>query len=155
MDAAFAAFTGDTSYMIRGNNLSADDIWKRVEEADKKHYIMTAGIGSSDSVGTRPCGLINSHAYTIIGAKVFRNQEVYIVRNPWGTSKYDGQLKDAHKNLSEAEKKELHHFHADDGKFLMTKNEVKTIFKDISVTTYDAWKSTSFDAVWDRTESFN
>jgi calpain-15 len=79
-----------------------EDAWDRILEADRKNYIMAAGVsqGNADE-GERlqALGLVGQHAYGLIGVaevKDPRGQMAKIVnlRNPWGKFEWNGDWSD-------------------------------------------------------------
>lgn len=68
--------------------MAADKVLEVIEEGDKKKYVMTAGILSSE------CGLYAPHAYTLLGVVnvTLKDSEKKVqlvkLRNPHGKERY-------------------------------------------------------------------
>jgi hypothetical protein len=73
---------------------AAANAWNLIKAADAANYVMGCGIGASNNYG-----LVNGHAYSLIGAYEIKNNNVvtnrlYRIRNPWGVDVYTGKWND-------------------------------------------------------------
>ena len=75
---------------------------------------------SVSSFKNREYGLSPSHAYTTVGVTTYNGEKLVLLRNPWGTEKYNGPWsdKDSAKWTADA-KAALKHTHKNDGLFYM------------------------------------
>jgi hypothetical protein len=68
-----------------------------MKAADDLNYILGAGTyGSDDARNT--CNIVNGHAYSIISVFELKtgvtvDHKMYMVRNPWGTTEYNGDFR--------------------------------------------------------------
>ena len=53
---------------MSNKELSLDELWKKIYEADKRNNTMCCSVGSDDKKFVEQVGLFSSHAYTLIGA---------------------------------------------------------------------------------------
>ncbi len=75
-----------------------NNAWNMISVYDKADYIMSCGVGNSNNYG-----LVNGHAYSLIGAYAITNSStnstvinrLYKIRNPWGQDVYTGNWRDA------------------------------------------------------------
>lgn len=49
---------------------------------------MGASTDASDDSSPNACGLANSHSFAVLAAFIVGNEEVLMMRNPWGSSEY-------------------------------------------------------------------
>jgi hypothetical protein len=77
--------------------VAKNNAWNLISVYDAANYILGCSVGSSNSYG-----LVNGHAYSLIGAYTIKNlttgavlNRLYKIRNPWGTDVYTGNWNDA------------------------------------------------------------
>jgi hypothetical protein len=69
--------------------------WALIYAYDTAGYLLGCSVGTSNNYG-----LVNSHAYTLLGAYTISNtagvvtNRLYKIRNPWGVDVYTGNWND-------------------------------------------------------------
>jgi calpain-15 len=100
-----------------------EELWDIIKQADKNNWIICTSTG--DNKNAEAMGLIQSHAYTLIGVNEDQNIRLVKLRNPWGNFEWKGDFSDSSplwnqypklKNYVALDKK-------DDGIFYMTFND--------------------------------
>ena len=89
-----SALTGFPTEYLSHKNLEEEDIYAKIEEGDKEGTIMSSASKGNNEVEAR--GLVQSHAYTLIGAKKWVQRHLYLLklRNPWGEGEWNGKWSD-------------------------------------------------------------
>ena len=77
-------------------NTAATTAWNIITDADNKNYIMSCSVGT----GLAGMGLVDNHAYTLIGHSLVTvggvTHKLYKIRNPWGDdNSFNGEWKDS------------------------------------------------------------
>lgn len=84
---ALRTFLGMPTMKYKTGIMEAEDVLKVIQEADKKKYVMTAGILKSE------CGLYAPHAYTLLGVANITHEGKKVqfikLRNPHGQERYN------------------------------------------------------------------
>jgi hypothetical protein len=73
------------------------DTWTTMKAADDLSYILGAGTYGSDDA-RNICNIVNGHAYSVISVFELKtgvtvDHKMYMVRNPWGITYYNGNFK--------------------------------------------------------------
>lgn len=117
-------------------------VWKAISNADSNNCIMSAS--SRKEVENK--GLVNSHAYTLIGTFILRSKgkEIKMVklRNTWGFKEWTGDWSDKSKLWGPEEKAQIKDFaKKDDGTFYMSFDDYFSNFivTDICYVMYDCY----------------
>jgi len=118
-----AALTGFSTETIHHNEVNVDELWNTILNLDKTKQIMcTATNGNQNYCDSY--GLVESHAYTLIGAQEYNYQGNNIrlvrVRNPWGHKEWTGDWSDSSSCWNDDLKQVFHHVSADDGAFYIS-----------------------------------
>ena len=145
---AFDVLTEALTQHIYINENKKKELWETIKEANDRHYIMAAG--------TKPgflmnwwVGLIESHAYTIIGIKDLnhnnKNLRLIKLRNPWGEKEFNGDWSDK-SNKWTTEIKKICEFEGekDDGIFYMSFDDFVKYFLIIDIAQIEKNYQTSF-----------
>ena len=80
-------------------------LWKLLEKADSRGYIMTTAVSSQgSSADDNPndmtkVGLVDAHAYSLIAAvevniSLLQKEKLLLIRNPWGFREWSGDWSD-------------------------------------------------------------
>jgi hypothetical protein len=85
--------TGMPTVSYTLNKVSTPDLWNSLVDFEAKNYIMTASVVDRQD-GKDKKGLVDNHAYTILGAKVYNGEKLVHIRNPWGKENYTGEWSD-------------------------------------------------------------
>jgi calpain-15 len=82
-----------------------DKLWELIENADKKGFVMTTSVASSNSEKlnsseAKGAGLVDAHAYSLIAAVeielgMMQKQKLLMIRNPWGFKEWNGKWGDS------------------------------------------------------------
>jgi calpain-15 len=73
------------SFKSTRDTLEADELFKLLQESDSKDYVMTCATNSGkDTVEESAQGIVQGHAYTLIGAFEVGKHRLVQLRNPWG-----------------------------------------------------------------------
>ena len=118
----FDVITNAYSEKLRINRNSTESLWKSLEDAEKKNFIMTAGTsGDTYNLDSEEKGLVPGHAYTLLGVKKVGNLRLVHLRNPWGNTEWSGDYSDSSRKWTTNLKKECGFDKSkDDGSFWMT-----------------------------------
>jgi hypothetical protein len=97
-----------------------NELWKIIKDADDKNYIICTNTGSNKDA--EALGLVESHAYTIIGVYERENLRLVKLRNPWGQFEWKGDFSDKSSKWQQYPglKEEVQFKNHDDGIFYMT-----------------------------------
>lgn len=77
------------------SEFSADDLWTMLKKHDGLDDILQAGTPGTSDRNTNEYGLVNSHAYTVIGVKELSSGDRLVhLRNPWGSDSFNGDWSD-------------------------------------------------------------
>lgn len=106
--------------------MDEDALWQTIKSADDKNYVMTAGC--SDSY----YGLIDGHAYSVLGVSETEDGRMIQVRNPWAEEYYYGPGKDQD----------------NDGIFYVAVDIFKDAFSDFTILYYDDWQKTNLGSYY-------
>ena len=80
--------------LIDQESTDFDRLWSDFVVCHKNRYVMVAG-SAGESEKKTPEGIIQGHAYTIIGAHMIRGERVLEMRNPWGdANEWNGRWSD-------------------------------------------------------------
>ena len=112
-----SALTGFPTEYLSHKNLEEEDIYSKIEEGDKEGTIMSSASKGNDEVEAR--GLVQSHAYTLIGAKKWVQRHLYLLklRNPWGEGEWNGKWSDNSPYWTDEYKRYFNYKKANDGIF--------------------------------------
>lgn len=123
---SLAALTGAPVEFHKHSEMSVDELWKIIKEADNANYVMCTGAIADIK------GIVRSHAYTLINAYEFefKGQTLRLVqiRNPWGYGEWEGDWHDNDPKWTPELKRKLNHGPREDGIFYMSFNDFAKIF---------------------------
>ena len=68
--------------------VNAANLYARIQGAVQGGSPITAGTGQNENIAAS--GLVPSHAYTVVGARVQNGQQYVSLRNPWGFQEWNG-----------------------------------------------------------------
>ena len=124
-------FTGFGSQSFTHTKVKPEKLWKAISFAHKNNCIMSSS--SRKSVESK--GLVNSHAYTLIGTYeiTHKGKKVKLckMRNTWGYKEWKGDWSDESPLWGEEEKAQVNFQAKDDGSFWISFNDY---FKNFIVT---------------------
>lgn len=119
-----------------------ETLWRKIVEADKANYILTAGcvgsIQSDDAEVYEKLGLLIEHAYSLISAKEINVNGATVrllkVRNPWGHFEWNGDWSDSSgKWTSEAMQEVGFVPNAEDGTFWICFEDFQRYFESCTI----------------------
>lgn len=125
------ALTGMPTRTFETWRMSHDELGAALHDANSKQYAMTAGCHRAIN------GLTSGHLYTVVDASVEDGEYVVIMRNPWGSERYNG----------------LHSDETDDGLFKMPIGAFKRAFTTYTVAYVDAYHTELYDQEVDDTQA--
>jgi calpain-15 len=120
-------------------DISSENIWTKIYEANTKNYIMTSGSSGDDGCGdlVSEVGLITLHAYAIIDAQEIKTkrgvERLLNIRNPWGGTEWTGDWSDHSPLWTPEIKKKLNWQDIDDGSFWMSFEDFSHYFSGITI----------------------
>ena len=125
-DVLTEAFTEHIELRFYRNPSKHEELWKKMEEALEKKYVMTAGtFGGDVDIDLEEVGLYNGHAYTLI--KIYKvktkkgEEKLLKLKNPWGNCEFTGEWSDYSKKWTPEIKKQCEFSEEnDDGIFYMS-----------------------------------
>ena len=96
----FEVITNTYSEKIKIKKGLEQEIWNKLNEGEKKGYIITAGTsGDTYNLDLEENGLVPGHAYTVVKVQEFKtsygNVRLVNIRNPWGNGEWSGEWSDA------------------------------------------------------------
>lgn len=114
---ALYALTGRASDSVDDlQHARASRVWSLLTEATKAHHPMTAGTWSQEDFKRdyAKVGLVDGHAYSVLGVSEKNGQQTVTLRNPWGEQEFgaDGR---------------------DDGTFTMSFDDFRAYFGDLTI----------------------
>ena len=129
-----------TEYFIP-NEDDNDLIWTRITEGEQRNYVMTCGAGdlSSGQDLLSSCGLVGSHAYSLISAVELydrmhdRTVKLVKLRNPWGKSEWNQAWSDGDSRWTTSLKGKVGLEERDDGVFFMEFSDFVQYFSDVQI----------------------
>ncbi len=114
---ALYALTGRTSdYVGDLQTAKPAKVWNLLTEATKDHRPMAAGTWSQDDfkLNYEKVGLVDGHAYSVLGASEQDGKQMVTLRNPWGEQEFGNDGKN-------------------DGTFTMSFDDFRKYFGDLTV----------------------
>lgn len=176
MEKAFAKYHGNYGHIIGGDSrraaktlsgapytsyghsdYSQDEIWAHLHDADGNDKIIQVNTNGSNNDYTDWQGLVNGHAYTVLGCvELTSGDKLVKMRNPWASELYTGAWCDKCSEWNDVTKDEAGWVDADDGMFFMSISAFHTTF-DYTHVTEDVgdWSSDHFLMLNDDTQSAN
>ena len=124
---ALRCLTGGDLKSMFTSNTSIDVMWMTIQDYLRRSWIVGAATKASDT-GTvsehgvvNDFGLVNGHAYSILGAIAFDDDgdRVVRIRNTWGRTEWTGAYSDASEKWTDAKKRQARWAQVDDGIFFM------------------------------------
>lgn len=121
-------------------------IWARILQADKMKCPMATAVASmADEDLTRTdvknAGLVDAHAYSLIGAKVVEDDNgkkwrLIKIRNPWGKKEWQGAWSDKSSNWTPKTKAQVNFKNANDGTFWISFEDYVDFFYITTICFY-------------------
>ncbi|MBI3541323.1 MAG: hypothetical protein HY073_04220 [Deltaproteobacteria bacterium] len=87
---ALAELTGVKSRAVLDGQISTEALYSNLQKALQNHEPVVAGTYPGPQNEYKQEGLVNSHAYTVIGVKEDLGQKYVVLRNPWGQVEWNG-----------------------------------------------------------------
>ncbi|KAK3238052.1 hypothetical protein CYMTET_51910 [Cymbomonas tetramitiformis] len=119
--------------------LTSQGLWDKLLMWDEREYVMTCCTSGhdkwSDKGGKKGGGIVDGHAYTMIGVREVKSIKLVNVRNPWGSFEWTGAWSD---NASEWKKnpdvkKAINPKFGNDGSFWMAYADWLKAFSGVEV----------------------
>ena len=112
-----SALTGFPTDYIKHEEIDPDDLYVKIEIADKEGTIMSSASKREDRIEKK--GLVQGHAYTLIGAKQWKERKIRLLqlRNPWGEQEWKGDWSDRSAKWTDEYKKYFGFVDKNDGIF--------------------------------------
>lgn len=96
---------------------SADELWRIIRESDSLDYIMCTCTKGSENL--QSVGLVEGHAYTLVGVYDIDGLRLLKIRNPWGSFEWKGDYCDSSPLWTKELKDKVNYSNVDDGIFYM------------------------------------
>lgn len=114
LENGLRSLVGCPVYSYTTTNQDADTVHALIMNADSLNYIMGAATGSGSDTTYNSYGIALGHAYSLIAAFELKtgstvDHKMYMVRNPWGTSTYNGTWKGDDSAWTSAYKSQVPH----------------------------------------------
>ena len=112
-----SALTGFPTDTIYHDEIDPDDLYVKIEIGDKEGTIMSSSSKFDSQIEKK--GLIRGHAYTLIGAKQWKERRIKLIqlRNPWGENEWEGDWSDKSSKWTPEYKQYFGYQNRDDGIF--------------------------------------
>ena len=112
---------------------SKADLWKIINESEKKNYVMTAGTTKNlNGIRLEKVGLTPGHAYAVLKALEIDTgtavEKVVQLRNPWGNFEYSGDWSDYSSKWTDELKIKYEFNKKNDGIFYMAFDDFTQFF---------------------------
>jgi len=126
--------TGAPRVNYTHKKMTADELWPKLLKHDADKDIMACSSPAGSDKTTDDTGLVQGHAFTLMGAKLMSNGvRMLTIRNPWGSEKYHGNWSDEDSRWTPALKAEAGmKADMDDGIFHMAIEDFMTLFSESS-----------------------
>jgi len=154
MKQGWDMLTGMPSRSYSPSNTS--DLKNILNSADEGGHVMNANVSGSGCSNGKKNGLPCGHAYTLLEHVVYLNKDYVKIRNPWGSTEWNGALSDGDKSAWAKAffKAQGNHPIKNDGTFWMGIEDFKTNFYEVVVGDYIAdWKHSSKQLSWNKSTS--
>jgi len=109
---------------------------------------MTASVSQPSHVDVK--GLVNGHAYSLIGVAEYQQIKLVKIRNPWGAEKYKGPWSDKSSEWTTDARTALGSVDKNDGVFWMPLSTFKSLFSSFTIALYQDWHQEKKDVTWNR-----
>ena len=133
MHQVLEVLTGYPSEFYLHNQYTIDDLWSKLTYADSQNCILSC----STNLNVKNTGLIDVHAYTLIGTYLIRKKGELIklvrLRNTWGYGEWNGHWSDKSKLWDDECKKQVDFVDRNDGTFYMSFNDYYKYFLSTNV----------------------
>ena len=133
MHQVLEVLTGFPSEFFLHNKYSIDELWSQLTFADSQNCILSC----STNFNVKETGLVDVHAYTLIGTYVIRKNGELIklvrLRNTWGYGEWNGDWSDKSKLWDDDCKKQVEYVDKNDGTFYMSFNDYYKYFMSTNV----------------------
>jgi hypothetical protein len=141
MHQVLETFTGFPSESYNHTKIRRDFLWSQINFAINHNCILSCS--STKNVESK--GLVNSHAYTLIGTYMIKSKGRIIklvkLRNTWGFGEWNGDWSDKSPLWTEEEKSQVDFVKKDDGTFYMSYEDYfkHFIITDICYVQYESY----------------
>lgn len=98
---------------------------------DKKNYIMVTSSLNNDTPG-----IVEEHAYSLIGAYNINGDKLCKIRNPWAKTEYSGMYSESSTLWTPQLKQAVGFSQGDDGIFYLNPTELHTLMPVVTVSYY-------------------
>ena len=135
-DLAHPRSPHDVKYESLGSSHSDEEVFELLTAFEKEEHVMCASSGSgNDTVEDSKGGIVQGHAYTLIGAHDVDGKKLVQLRNPWGQFEWKGEWSDGDAKWDEFPKVKaaLKPSVADDGIFYMSFENFVKNFRKVDV----------------------
>ena len=135
----FEVLTGFGSRVYNISNINEDakkEILEEMKEADKSNCFISCGTKHDESI--QNFGLVDGHAYTIIGLNVietiYRDKYTLLqLRNPWSHKEWNGDWSDNSMLWDQKTKSQVNYKKSDDGMFYMSDKDFFKFFDTLQI----------------------
>jgi hypothetical protein len=88
---ALVDLTGGVGYQIpiKPQDSTFTYLWENIQKSNSEEYLMGVMIHSKDKESElNESGLLQGHAYGILGCHEWKNEKLIHIRNPWGKKEW-------------------------------------------------------------------
>jgi hypothetical protein len=133
--------------IIPTNILSKDRFWEDLLKVNEE-FLFGAGTQEwYDPAGLGRDGIHGGHAYSILGAKSYKNEKLLKVKNPWGQGEWNGPWSDGSSQWNAESIAALGHTFGDDGVFWIRYTDLLKKYNTI-------WRTRLFTDEWNVTQQW-
>ncbi|BFU22619.1 calpain family cysteine protease, putative [Entamoeba histolytica HM-1:IMSS-B] len=134
---ALSDLTGMPVKRISTRETDVNRLFKKIADYDKKKYCMVANVPDTPGIDIeKEYGLVENHAYTLIGAYEVDGIKLLKIRNPWGCCEWKGKWRDDDPAWTESMKKKLEVVEVNDGIYFMEIGDFVKFFDELTVVFY-------------------
>jgi len=118
---AFGALLGCPGDQLFTKDISVDDCWEQLKEADEQNFLLAAYNANNKFDDGSDNGIVPGHAYSLISVhEEDEGLRLVKLRNPWGKGEWKGDYSDDSDKWTDELKEKVGFVKSQDGSFFMT-----------------------------------
>ena len=125
-------------------------LWKKLLGYQKAKYLMGCGSNAGKDTATSKKGIVQGHAYAILGLYEESSHRLLKIYNPWSTGEWKGDWSDASDMWTRRLRAKLDFREADDGVFFMSFEDFVREFRNLYICRIfpETWSATGLASAW-------